>query len=144
MQNISADPQNYLAISSADFKFESLKFSTEEDGLDWPKAARKIGIQRHHNLDLGGKHIREYSKEREREPERGGQSGKINVTYIVELIIIFSTVQAWAAQPLANIKPKIGLRLLIITSEVSCIARMVKGCVLSLRVIISFKIGIIS
>ena len=88
--------------------------------------------------------ILENIPKREREPERGGQSGKINVTYIVELIIIFSTVQAWAAQPLANIKPKIGLRLLIITSEVSCIARMVKGCVLSLRVIISFKIGIIS
>ena len=53
--------------------------------------AKIIGIQRHHNLDLGGKHIREYSGERERERER------INVTYIVycilKLIIIFSTVQ---------------------------------------------------
>ena len=38
--------------------------------------AKIIGIQRHHNLDLGGKHIREYSRERDR------QSGKINVTYI--------------------------------------------------------------
>ena len=31
--------------------------------------AKIIGIQRHHNLDLGGKHIREYSRERERERE---------------------------------------------------------------------------
>ena len=64
------------------------------------------------------------------------ESGKINVTYIISYIeadhnILNCSALAWAAQPLANIKPKIGLRLLIITSEVSCMAWMVKGCVLS-------------
>ena len=60
------------------------------------------------------------------------ESGKINVTYIeADHNILNCSALAWAVQPLANIKPKIGLRLLIITSEVSCMARMVKGCVLS-------------
>ena len=47
--------------------FQIVKFKVPHCGGRTVLLAKIIGIQRHHNLDLGGKHIREYSGERQAE-----------------------------------------------------------------------------